>query len=101
MSDTLTISPGLVAALADSLAGLAADLAHDSDVCRTAGVFCRGALDGVAGERTADLGAAWAGLVEATAEGAAAVARTLGAAAASYVAADTALAAVVRVGSPR
>lgn len=92
MAPRITVEPDRLAALADQLTGLAAELAEDGERCSVAAGPLRTALGGAAGETAAAVALAWGALAGGLAEGAGAVAGTLRAAGDSYCRTDTALA---------
>jgi hypothetical protein len=91
VSVTVSVELRAVSDLADELAALAAELATEVDLCRSAAWSFDAAVDGDVAAGAAELGAAWAGLVGAVAQGTSAVAGTLRAAVHSYRSADAAL----------
>ena len=91
MSVTVSIQLRAVQDLADELSALAAELAAEAELCRSATHTLTTAVDGDTAAATGQLGAAWAGLVDLLAEGTGAVASTLRAAVHSYRLADAAL----------
>ena len=93
MAPTISVRPELLAALADRLTGLAAELAEDGERCRAAAGILRAALGGgTTGETAGAVALAWGVLAGGLAEGTGAVAGTLRAAGASYRRADAELA---------
>src|SRR4051812_6348566 len=87
-----TVVPAGVSALADELATLAAELAGEVDRIRSAAASFPQALDGHAGWAAGATGTAWASLCALMAGQASALAGTLTAAVAAYLAEDAALA---------
>jgi hypothetical protein len=81
-----------VAALADELSLLAARLAEEPPVCRTAAATLATALDDAVGELAAAAATAWGAVAEVLADECAATAHTLHAAVAAYRSADAGLA---------
>ena len=92
MSAPITVQLDAVAALADELSLLAAQLAEEPSLCRVAAASLRTALGDGVGEAAAATAIAWGDLAEVLAEECAATARTLSGAVAAYRAADEALA---------
>jgi len=88
----LTVEPDGVTALAHELATLAAELAGDVERMRSAAASFPLALDGHAGWAAGATGTAWASLCGLVADQTGALAGTLTAAVAAYVAEDAALA---------
>jgi len=88
----LTVVPDGLTALADELATLAAELAGDVERIRSVAAAFPDALDGHAGWAAGATGTAWASLCELVAGQTTALAGTLTAAVAAYVAEDAALA---------
>ena len=99
MSAPLSVQFDAVVALADELAALAAQLAEEPPLCRTAAASFATALGGDAGRSASDAATAWAGLTAVLADRCAATAGTLRAAVASYRALDGELATAVLPGS--
>lgn len=91
MSVTVSVELRAVSDLADELAALAADLATEVDLCRSATWTVDVIVDGDVGVAAHQLGDAWGGLVDAIARGTDAVALTMRAAVHSYRLADAAL----------
>lgn len=98
MSAPLSVQFDAVDALAGELAALAAQLAEEPPLCRTAAASFATALGGEAGRCAADAATAWAALTGLLAERCAATAGTLRAAVLSYRALDAGLAAAVLPG---
>jgi hypothetical protein len=98
VSAPLSVRFDAVDALADELAALAAQLAEEPALCRTAAASFAAALGGDAGSQAAAAATAWAGLTGGLADRCAATAGTLHAAVASYRAMDQELAAAVLPG---
>jgi hypothetical protein len=94
----LSVQLDVVDALADELAALAAQLAEEPPLCRTAAASFATALGEDAGRRAADAATAWAGLTGLLADRCAATAGTLHAAVASSRVLDSELAAAVLPG---
>jgi uncharacterized protein YukE len=94
----ISVHPEALGALADELAGLASALATDGDRCRSAAVALDAALGGREGAAVGAVATAWADLAGALADGTAAVAGTVRAAAVAYRGADEELAG--RLGAP-
>jgi hypothetical protein len=88
----LTVVPDGMTALADELATLAAELAGNVERIRSAAASFPDALDGHAGWAAGATGTAWASLCHLVAGQTTALAGTLRAAVAAYVAEDAALA---------
>ena len=93
-----TVEPDGVTALAHELATLAAELAGDVDRMRSAAASFPHALDGHAGWAAGATGTAWTSLCDLVADRTSALAGTLTAAVAAYVAEDAALADTVGAG---
>jgi hypothetical protein len=91
VSVTVSVELRAVSDLAEELAVLAAELATEVDLCRSATSTVDAVVDGETAASAHELGAAWAGLVDAIARGTDAVAVTLRAAVHSYRLADAAL----------
>lgn len=90
MSVQIAVQLDAVQALAEELRLLAAELVGEADQCRSAAASLGSALGDIGGPAVS-AGTGWAGLLEAVAEGAGAVATTLAAAVVSYRAADAAV----------
>ena len=91
MSVALSIQLRVVQDLAEELAALAAELAGEAELCRSATHTLTTAVDGDTALAAGQLGTGWAGLVDLLAQGAAAVAGALRSAVLSYRQADAAL----------
>jgi len=96
---TITVQLDATAALADELALLAAALADEQPVCRSAAAALVMALDGEAGVLAAECAADWAELVGVLADRCALTGRALGAAVGAYRAAEAARAAELAAAS--
>jgi hypothetical protein len=92
MSSVVSVQLDAVAALADDLASLAAELDGDARLCRSVAAPLGAALGGSEGWRAGTVAVAWATVTATVAEQAAVVAGTLRAALDGYRAADAALA---------
>ena len=92
MSESISVQIDVVQGLADELAGLAAALAGDGQLCAEAAAPLGAALEGTAGYWAAGTGTGWAGVLEVLAQRSAAVAATLTAACDSYRRAEAAMA---------
>lgn len=92
---TISVQFDAVEALADELVALAAELHDDAGLCRSAASALYTALDGDEGWTSGGAAVAWGALTGVVAARTAAVAGTLGAAAAAYRAADATLSADV------
>ncbi len=88
---TISVQLDALGALAAELAGLAAELGDDADLCRSAGASLYAALDGDEGWTSRGAAIAWSSLTAVVAARTAAVAATLTAATDAYRAADGAL----------
>jgi hypothetical protein len=100
VSDTITVQLDAVEQLAGELAGLAAELAEESVLCRSAAAGLSGALGATAAAEDAGaVGAAWVHLFGTLSESTAALAGTLGAAVAAYRGHDAGLAAHLGAGT--
>ncbi|RBY77863.1 hypothetical protein DQ239_09015 [Blastococcus sp. TF02-09] len=86
------MQPEALDALADELAGLASALATDGDHCRAAAGALDAALGGREGAAAGAVATAWADLAGVLADGTAAVAGTVRAAASAYRCTDEELA---------
>jgi uncharacterized protein YukE len=82
----------VIDALAAELAGLAAELSGDAQLCRSTAVSLGTAVSGGTGERAGAAGAGWAATLELLGREAGALAATLSAAVDSYRMADATLA---------
>jgi hypothetical protein len=89
---SFTVVPDGVAALADELATLAAELAADAEQMRSAGACFPDALEGPTGWAAGATATSWACLCDLMAGRTSALAATLTAAVAAYLAEDAALA---------
>ena len=98
MAPRISVHPEALTALADELAGLASALATDGDRCRSAAGVLDTALGGREGAAAGAVATAWADLAGVLADGTAAVAGTVRAAAVAYRGADEELAG--RFGAP-
>ena len=92
MSVTIAAQFDAIDALAAELAGLAAELAGEAQLCRSTAVSLGTAVTGGAGERAGAAGTGWAGVLELLGRQTEALAATLSAAVDSYRSADAALA---------
>jgi hypothetical protein len=92
MSSVVSVQLDAVAALADDLVSLAAELADDARLCRSVAAPITAALGGSEGWRAGTIAVAWSTVTATVAEQAAAVADALRAALDGYRAADAALA---------
>jgi hypothetical protein len=100
VSAPLSVQFDAVDALADELAVLAAQLAEEPPLCRTAAASFATALGDQVGGGASEASTAWAGLTGVLADRCAAMAGTLHAAVASYRALDGGLACAVLPGGP-
>jgi hypothetical protein len=91
VSDSIAVQYATLEQLADSLVLLGIELTDESDLCRSAAYTLATALDGEAGARGAELGHAWAGLVELLGQDAGTVGRSLREAVHSYRVLEAAL----------
>lgn len=91
MSVTVSVELREVQDLAEELAALAAELAAEADLCRSATYTLGSAVDGETAAAAGQLGTGWAGLVDLLAQGTGAVAQSLRAAVHSYRLADAAV----------
>jgi hypothetical protein len=98
MSAPITVQLDAVAALADELSRLAAQLAEEPPLCRLAAASLGTALGDGPGEAAA-AATAWAGLAEILAEECAATAQTLAGAVAAYRSTDAELARALMPGT--
>lgn len=96
-AEPISVQPAALEALAAELSALAAELAQDADVCRSAAPTFSTALGGE-GWAARDCVAAWASLEETLADGARSLGATLSATAAGYADEDCSLAARIRTG---
>src|SRR3954447_23968148 len=96
--ETFRVVPDALEALADELATLAAQLAEDVARARSAGSWLPAALDGPEGWTAGATATAWSSLYAVLADRTGALAATLTAAVAAYVAEDAWLAASVGSG---
>ncbi len=92
MSVTIAAQFDAMDALAAELAGLAAELAADAQLCRSTAVSLGTAVSGGAGERAGAAGSGWATVLELLGRQTGALAATLSAAVDSYRTADATLA---------
>ena len=92
MSATIAAEFDAIDALAAELAGLAAVLAGDAQLCRSTAVSLGTAVSGPAGESAGAAGSGWGTALELLGQQTRALAATLSAAVDSYRAADAALA---------
>ncbi len=92
MSVTIAAHPDAIAALADDLIGLAAELSTEADASRRAGERMAVAVAGSVGSAASATGHSWAALLESLSQCAATWARALYTIALEYRAADVALA---------
>ena len=92
MSVTVAAEFEVIDTLAAELAGLAAELAGEAQLCRSTAVSLGTAVGGGAGERAGAAGSGWSTLLELLGLQTGALAATLSAAVDSYRAADAALA---------
>ena len=92
MSVTVAAEFEVIDTLAAELAGLAAELAGEAQLCRSTAVSLGTAVGGGAGERAGAAGSGWATTLELLGRQAAALAATLSAAVDSYRMADATLA---------
>ncbi|WP_409331349.1 hypothetical protein [Trujillonella humicola] len=84
MSDSIAVQFSTLEQLADELVLLGAELAGESDLCRSATYTLGTAVDGELGASAGQLGATWSQLVDLLAQGAGAVGHTLRDAVHSY-----------------
>lgn len=92
MSTTIAAEFDAMDALATELAGLAAELAEDAQLCRSTAVSLGTAVSGGVGQRAGAAGSGWAATLELLGRQAGALATTLSAAVDSYRMADATLA---------
>ena len=92
MSTTIAAEFDAIDALAAELAGLAAELAGDAQLCRSTAVSLGTAVSGGAAESAGAAGSGWGTALELLGQQTRALAATLSAAVDSYRAADAALA---------
>jgi uncharacterized protein YukE len=92
VSTTIAAEIDAIDALAAELAGLAAELSGDAQLCRSTAVSLGTAVSGGAGERAGAAGSGWAATLELLGRQAGALAATLSAAVDSYRMADATLA---------
>ena len=92
MSAIIAAQLDAIDTLAAELAGLAAELAREADLCRSTAVSLGAAVSGGAGERAGAAGSGWATVLGLLGRQTRALAATLSAAVDSYRAADAALA---------
>ncbi len=91
MSATIAAEFGAIDVLAADLAGLAAELSADAQLCRSTAASLGTAVSGGAGKRAGATGSGWGTALELLGRQAGALAATLSAAVDSYRAADAAL----------
>ncbi|MGY1739265.1 MULTISPECIES: hypothetical protein [unclassified Blastococcus] len=91
MSVTVSIELRAVQDLAEELAALAAELATEAELCRSATYTLASAVDGDTAAAAGQLGTGWAGLVDVVAQGTGALAGTLRQAVQAYRLHDAAL----------
>ncbi len=96
--EPISVQPAALEALAAELSVLAAELARDADLCRSAAHGVTTALGGDEGSTAGNGATAWASLEEMLADGARSLARTLTAAVAAYADEDFSLSARIRLG---
>jgi Tfp pilus assembly protein FimT len=92
VSVTIAAQFDAIDVLAAELAGLAAELAGEAQLCRSTAVSLGTAVSGGAGEDAGAAGSGWAAALEVVDQRTGALAATLSAAVDSYRAADAALA---------
>ncbi len=92
MSTTIAAEFDAIDALAAELAGLAAELSGDAELCRSTAVSLGTAVSGGTGDRAGAAGAGWAATLELLGRQAGGLAATLSAAVDSYRMADATLA---------
>lgn len=92
MSATIAAEFDAIDALAAELAGLAAELAGDAQLCRSTAVSLGTAVSGGAGQSAGAAGSGWGTALELLGQQTGVLAATLSAAVDSYRAADAALA---------
>jgi uncharacterized protein YukE len=92
VSTTITAQFDAIDTLAAELAGLAAELAGEAQLCRSTAVSLGTAVSGDAGERAGAAGSGWAGVLELLGQQTGALAGTLVAAVDAYRMADATLA---------
>ncbi len=92
MSTTIAAEFDAIDALAAELAGLAAELTEDAQLCRSTAVSLGTAVSGGTGERAGTAGSGWAVTLELLGRRTGALAATLSAAVDSYRMADATLA---------
>ena len=92
MSATIAAEFDAIDALAAELAGLAAELAGDAQLCRSTAVSLGTAVSGGAGQSAGAAGSGWGTTLELLGQQTGVLAATLSAAVDSYRAADAALA---------
>ncbi len=92
MSGTIAAEFGAIDTLAAELAGLAAELAGEGQLCRSTAVSLGTAVSGAAGQSAGAAGSGWGSALELLGQLTRALAATLSAAVDSYRAADAALA---------
>ena len=92
MSVTISVELRALQDLAEELAALAAELAGEAELCRSATYTLTTAVDGETAAAAGRLGDGWAGLLELLAQGTGGFARALGAAVLGYMIEDLGLA---------
>ncbi|TFV64111.1 hypothetical protein E4P41_02375 [Geodermatophilus sp. DF01-2] len=92
MSVTIAAQLDAIEVLADELAGLAAELTGEAELCRSTAVSLGTAVSGEAGERAGTAGSGWATALDLLGQQTGALAATLSAAVDSYRLADATLA---------
>ncbi len=97
-AEPITVQPAALEALAAELSVLAADLARDADLCRSAAHGFTTALGGDEGSIARNCAVAWASLEEMLADGVRSMAGTLTAVVAGYADEDFSLSARIRLG---
>ena len=97
-TEPISVQPAALEGLAAELSALAAELAQDADLCRSAAHTFPTALGDGAGRAAVDCVAAWAALEETLADGARSLGATLSAAVAGYADEDYSLSARIRSG---
>lgn len=103
MSVTVSVELRALQDLAEELAALAAELAGEADLCRSAAYTLTTAVDGETAVGGGRLASGWAGLLDLLAQGTGAFAGTLREAVQAYRLADAALsdrALLLRTGGP-
>lgn len=92
MSTTITAQFDAIEQLAAELAGLAAELTEEAQLCRSTAASLGTAVSGSTGERAGAAGSGWAAVLELLGRQTGALAATLSAAVDSYRTADAVLA---------